>query len=211
MHGASGAGAGQFGAGAGANRARVKMLGNWRGKIRQAMGGDEAGEFSVKRGGGPVAVGPGETVEYECVDAQSDGGCRRGRRRRPQGRAADLRDDGFHIQPAVSAVESVFSSLANSVWAAARRWFMRTGSWASAARNAALSARLRMWPPARLRRASFSTCRPCVGVAAGKTRRQISARWVTSGKGNWTVKRMRRENAVSSDCGWFVVRMTRPR
>ena len=52
---------------------------------------------------------------------------------------------------------------------------MRTGSSASAARNAALSAMLRMLPPATCRRASWAKSKP-VGrrLRAGKTRRQIS-------------------------------------
>ena len=43
---------------------------------------------------------------------------------------------------------------------------MRTGSPASAARKAALSAMLRMLPPATLSRASLPTSRPSVGVSA---------------------------------------------
>ena len=59
---------------------------------------------------------------------------------------------------------------------------MRTGSLAPAARNAALSAMLRMLPPETLSRASFSGSRCSVGAAIGKMRLQICVALHRAGK-----------------------------
>jgi NAD(P)-dependent dehydrogenase (short-subunit alcohol dehydrogenase family) len=74
---------------------------------------------------------------------------------------------------------------------------MRTGWAASAARNAAFIAILRMLPPAIFSRASLSISSPSVGVRGGKMCCQISARCATSGKGKFTTKRMRRRKPGS--------------
>src|SRR5205814_8006471 len=76
----------------------------------------------------------------------------------------------FHTQPLVSVSVKGFSSLRYS-WRAARRMcVMRTGSPASAAKNVALSAMLRILPPATLSCASLRASNPSVGVSAGKMR-----------------------------------------
>lgn len=87
---------------------------------------------------------------------------------------------------------------------------IRTGSPACAAKNAALSAMFRMLPPATASRASLSKFNPSVGVCLGNTRRHISARCTTSGKGNVTTYRNRRKNAISKACFMFVVNIATP-
>src|SRR6266700_7642544 len=116
-----------------------------------------------------------------------------------------------HTQPPISASVSGFSHLAYSVLAARSKCIIRTGSFASAARNAAFSMILRMFPPVTFSRASLLTSRFFVGIGRGKMRRQISARCSPSGKGKWTMKRMRRRKAVSNALLRFVVRIARPR
>src|SRR6266852_7465928 len=88
----------------------------------------------------------------------------------------------LHTQPPISASVSAFSSLVYSPRAARSRCAMRTGSPASAARKAALSAMLRIFPPVTLRWARREMSSPSVGVLAGKMRRQISARCAASGR-----------------------------
>src|SRR6266568_976184 len=117
----------------------------------------------------------------------------------------------FHTQPPISASVRAFSSLVYSLRAARSMCFMRTGSPASAARKAALSAMLRMLPPVMLRRARRDISRSSVGVLDGKMHRQISARCTASGNGNCTMKRMRRRKALSRAFFRLVVRMARPR
>src|SRR5947209_4285369 len=75
-----------------------------------------------------------EAVQYQLLDMQFD-------------------IVGSHAQPPISASVSDFSSLAYSLRDARSRCTMRTGSSASAARNAALSAILRIFPPVTLSRA----------------------------------------------------------
>jgi len=118
MNGARGPEAGQFGsAGGDANQAGVNPFGVSAPLCRgQAAFGDEASELPAQSGGRPVRVGVGKAVENDGIDLQGDGGLRRYGGRTGRGRcAADLWCDGFHVQPEVSAVERVFSSLANSV------------------------------------------------------------------------------------------------
>src|SRR5262249_7150695 len=55
-----------------------------------------------------------------------------------------------HNHPPISASVNSLSSLAYSARTEVRMWDIRTGSWASAARNAAFIAMLRMLPPATL-------------------------------------------------------------
>src|SRR6266566_5154752 len=141
-----------------------------------------------------IAVFGCETVQHQFLDMQFD--------------VVWLR---FHTQPPISASVSDFSSLAYSLRDARSRCTMRTGSSASAARNAALSAILRIFPPVTLSRARRTISRPSVGVLVGKMRRQISPRCAASGNGNWTMKRMRRRKAVSSALFILVVRIARPR
>src|SRR5437588_2197833 len=117
----------------------------------------------------------------------------------------------IHTQPPISASVKDFSSLAYSLRADRNRYFICTGSPASAARKAALSAILRIFPPVTLSRASFITSSPSVGALVGKMRCQISTRCNMSGNGNWTMKRMRRIKAVSNAFFILVVRMARPR
>src|SRR5258708_18703562 len=117
----------------------------------------------------------------------------------------------LHTQPPISASVSAFSSLVYSPRAARSRCAMRTGSPASAARKAALSAMLRIFPPVTLRRARREMSSPSVGLLAGTMRRQISARCAASGNGTCTMKRIRRKKALSSAFFRFVVRTASPR
>src|SRR5207253_11085698 len=107
-------------------------------------------------------VGRREPVHDERVDRELDPGAR-------------------HVQPPVSASVSGFSSFAYSLRAAWSTCDARTVPSPSAARNAALSAMLRMLPPVTLRRARRSTSSVSVGVCRGKIRRQIAARCAASG------------------------------
>jgi hypothetical protein len=97
-----------------------------------------------------------------------------------------------YTHPLTSASVRGRSSFRYSRLAASNRCFIITGSSASAAINAALSAILRMLPPAILSLASRSGINPSVGVWVGNTYRQISARCLASGNGNCTTKRRRR-------------------
>src|SRR5580704_2851916 len=111
----------------------------------------------------------------------------------------------------LSAAVSWRCSLAYSPRAAAIRCDMRTGSPASAARNAALTAILRMLPPATRSCASLAKFSASVGVADGKARHQMRRRCAVSGNGNSTIKRSRRRNAGSSAVFILVVRIAKPR
>ena len=102
-----------------------------------------------------------------------------------------------HSHPPISASVSGRSSLAYSIRAASHRWLIRTAcrrrrrGRRRSGRCCGCCRRARSASPA------SPTSRPSVGVRAGKTRRQISARWAASGNGNWTTNRMRRRNAGS--------------
>src|SRR6478735_5121195 len=82
----------------------------------------------------------------------------------------------IHFQPPSSVWVSGFSSFSYSRRAAPNKCGIRTGSSASAAANAALSAMLRMLPPEIERRARRSISSESIGVLVGKILRQISAR-----------------------------------
>ncbi len=107
---------------------------------------------------------------------------RRGMRARRLGNTWNER--GGYAHASLSAAVNRRSSFAYSVRAASRMWCICTGRPASAARNAAFNAILRMLPPAMRRRASRSASNPSVGAARGNTRRQIAARCGMSGNGN---------------------------
>ncbi len=72
-----------------------------------------------------------------------------------QHQAIDVQSNALHTQSLISAPVKERSRFAPSLWAECSRWLMRTGSPVSAARNAALSAMLRMLPPATWSCASF--------------------------------------------------------
>ena len=83
--------------------------------------------------------------------------------------------------------------------AARRRCAIRTGSSASAARNAALSAMLRMLPPATSSRASLRSVEPLARRARREDAAPDLARAARRpGYGNCTTKRSRRRKAASS-------------
>src|SRR5437588_11643927 len=152
-------------------QARELMLLVQRGM--QSTFGEEARQFALHGLAYGGTVCGFKAVQHQFFDVQFDVGW-------------------LHIHPPTSASVSDFSNLAYSLRAARNRCFICTGSPASAARKAAFSAMLRILPPVTLRRASFVISRPKVGVLVGKMRCQISARCAASGKGNWTMKRMRR-------------------
>src|SRR4051812_7524459 len=127
-----------------------------------------------------------------------------------QHQAIDVDDHALHAQPRVSDSLKGRSRLAASWRAACSRCAIETGSWSSAARNAALSAMLRMLPPVMLSRASLLLSIALSGVRAGKALRQIASRRAWSGNGKCTTKRKRRWNAKSSAGFRLVVRMASP-
>src|SRR5579884_798258 len=161
---------------------------------RHAVLGDQAAQLLVDRLAQRRLVEVVHAVDNEPIDVEVD---------------ARL---ALHVAHSlISASVSGRSSLRYSLRAARSRCDMRTGSSAPAAMNAAASAIERMLPPATCSCASFCTSTPSSGACFGNARRQISARWAWSGNGNWTMKRMRRTNAWSSESGRFVVRIARPR
>lgn len=85
---------------------------------RHTLFGKEALQLALHRLGNPVAVARAEAIEDQLLDPQVNAPRR-------------------HAQPRISASSSGFSSLAYSTLAACKRWHMRTGSLASAARKAA--------------------------------------------------------------------------
>src|SRR5215212_2615325 len=156
---------------------------------RHTLFDKQMGQLALHGVADAIAVARRETMKYKLLDVQLD----------------------VHTQPLISASVRGFSSLAYSLRAACNRCIMHTGRSASAARNAAFNAMLRMFPPATLSWASLPGSNPSVGVSDGKMRRQISARCAVSGNGNCTINRMRLRNAGSSAFFMLVVRIARPR
>src|SRR6516164_70186 len=147
------------------------------------------GELRPQRLGQCSAVSLVETLEHQSIDGELN---------------------PAHTHPRISASESGRSIFCASSLAASTRYFMPTGVPACAARNAAFSAMLRMFPPATFSCESFFRSRSWVGVVAGKTRLQMAARWAASGNGKLTVKRSRRWKARSRADFMFVVRIASP-
>src|SRR5262249_1491284 len=162
----------------------------------RALLGQQPLKLAFHRLGDSIPVARREAVQYELFNMQLN---------------IHWLHTRLHIHPAISVSVSGFPILSYSLRAARSRCDMVTGSSLSAARKAPCSAMLRILPPVMLSRASFAISKFSVGVSRGKMRRQISARCVASGNGNWMTKRKRRRKAGSSAAFKLVVRMARPR
>jgi len=101
----------------------------------QTVRSKETGDFTLDGFSDGIALAPVEAIQHELIDL-------------------DL-DAAAHSHPPISDSVRTRSIFAHSLRAARARCDIRTGSPASAARNAAFKATFRILPPARFSFASF--------------------------------------------------------
>ena len=181
--------------------------------IQAAVLARQSGECFLERASEPLLLAGAIALERDVPDVEAQSVSRR--RARCLGRAP-LRRRGcggrsnrtVMANPLFRPPSAAFPS-----WnfAVRRRKYVRRPDlgFSSAARNAACIAMLRITPPDTLSCAKRSNSSAPRGVCGGKIR-QISSREATSGKGNGTMKRMRRMNAAWIACCIVVVRMATP-